>query len=176
MKHLVILLIVLSASIPTVTGQNIRDKISYTNHFGTGISMNQPSHTPFTWETMVHYPLGKRWKMGAGTGISVYEKVLIPIYASAQFYLTTPRKLTPYIIGNIGGGFAPAKEAKGGLYLSPAIGVQLKLSRIPNLNFAIGYELQKLQRVKNHTNESFAAAFEEQLSHHTITFKIGVTH
>lgn len=174
MKHFILILFLLSAPALTVTGQNIRDKISYTNYFGTGISMNQPSYTPFLWQTMAHYTIGKRWKTGAGTGISVYEKVLIPLYASALFYLTTPRKLTPYIIGNIGGAFAPAKEAKGGFYLSPAIGAQWKVSRILKLNFAIGYELQRLQRVKKYANGYFAAAFDEQLSHHTVTFKIGV--
>lgn len=176
MRHLMIFLIVLSVSILTTTGQNLREKVSYTNYFGTGISMNHPSCTPFSWQILAHYSIGNRWKIGAGTGVSVYEKALIPLYASAQFDLTTPRKFTPYIIGNIGGAFAPAKEAKGGFYFSPAIGVQLKVSQIVRLNFAIGYELQGLKQVKKYTNEYFKATFEEQLKHHTVTFKVGVTY
>ena len=71
--------------------------------------------------------------------------------------------------------FAPGKEANGGLYLSPSVGIQLKISHKLKVNLAIGYELQKLKRVKKDSNEYFTTEFEEQLSHNSITFKIGLT-
>ena len=129
--------------------------------------MSQPSSTPFIGQVIAHYHINQRFTIGAGSGLSVYEKVLVPLYANVQFFITQPRKLTPYLECNIGGSFAAAKEANGGFYLSPSIGTQLKLTQKLKMNFALGYEIQKLERLKEHTDEYFHTKFKEKLSHHT---------
>lgn len=175
MKPFIILLLILFAPTITALGQTNEKRISYTTNLGTGLSMSSPSYTPFTWQVMGHYHISQRWAIGVGTGLSVYEKILIPLYASAQFFITKPRKLIPYLECNVGGAFTPNEEASGGFYLSPSIGIQLKISQKLKMNIAIGCELQKLKQLKKSTNEYFATEFEEQLSHNSITLKIGLT-
>ena len=114
MKRFILPLLVLFSSTITVLGQTDIKKISYTTNLGTGFPMSSPAHTPFTWEVMGHYHLNQRFAIGVGTGLSVYERVLIPLYANVQFFVTKPKKLTPYLACNAGGAFAPGKEAKGG--------------------------------------------------------------
>ena len=72
--------------------------------------MSQPSCTPFIGQVIAHYHINQRFTIGAGSGLSVYEKVLVPLYANVQFFITQPRKLTPYLECNIGGSFAAAKR------------------------------------------------------------------
>lgn len=170
-----ILIILLFALLTGIHGQAQEKRFAYSTYIGTGIAMNEPSCTPFTWQVSAHYNLNPHFAIGAGTGVSVYEKALIPLYGSIQFNLIKPRKLTPYIECNLGGSFAADKEANGGLYLSPSLGARLRVSEKMKVNFAVGYELQKLQRIKEHTDAHFTTGFEEKLSHHSLTFKIGIT-
>lgn len=170
-----ILITLLFAVLTGIHGQAQEKRIAYSTSIGTGIAMNEPACTPFTWQVSAHYHLDRRFAIGAGTGVSVYEKALIPLYGSIQFNLIKPRKLTPYIECNLGGSFAADKEANGGLYLSPSVGARLRLSEKLKLNFAIGYELQELERTKKHADAQFATEFKEELSHHSIMFKIGIT-
>ena len=120
--------------------------------------------------------ISQRFAIGAGSGLSVHEKLLIPLYASAQFYITKPRRLTPYLECHIGGSFATDREANGGFYLSPSIGAQFKVNRKFKLNLMAGYELQKLERTKKQEDPYFHTTFKEELSHHSITLKIGLTY
>lgn len=170
-----ILITLLFAVLTGIQGQAQEKRFAYSTSIGTGIAMNEPACTPFTWQVSAHYHLDRRFAIGAGTGISVYEKALIPLYGSIQFSLIKPRKLTPYVECNVGGAFAADKEANGGLYLSPSLGTRLRVSEKIKVNFAVGYELQKLERTKKHADAQFATEFKEELSHHSITFKVGIT-
>lgn len=163
------------ANITSASGQKGEQCFSYSTSLGTGIAMSEPSFTPFLWQVAGHYHLNRRLSVGAGTGISVYEKALIPLYASVQFSILKPKKLTPYLECNVGTAFAPDKEANGGFYLSPSLGVRWMISQKLKLHFSVGYELQELERLKKHTDSYFAKEFKEELSHHSISFKVGVT-
>ena len=174
MKRLIVTLI-FSSCLLLMYGQTEIRRFSYTSTIGTGIAMNKPSQTPFLWQLMAHYHLNRHFAFGAGTGVSVYEKVLVPIYGSIQLNLSKPRRLVPYLECNIGGAPAPDKETNGGLYLSPSIGAHWKISSALKLNVALGYEMQKLETIKKHQDNYFSTEFEEKLSHQTITFKIGIT-
>lgn len=90
--------------------------------------------------------------------------------------MTRPKKLTPYLECNIGGPLAAAKETNGGLYLSPSVGAQVKLTQKLKMNIALGYEIQQLERLKQRTDEYFHTEFKEELSHHSITLKVGLTY
>lgn len=174
MKQFIFIVILLVAT-TAASGQARGNRFSYTTTIGTGIAINEPSYTPFHWQLSAHYNLNSRFAIGIGTGVSVYEKPLIPLYGSIQCNLTRPRKLTPYIECNVGGALATDKEANGGFYLSPSLGTRLQLSRKMKLNFAVGYESQKLEQVKKHSGKHFTAEFKEALHHHSFTFKIGIT-
>ena len=90
--------------------------------------------------------------------------------------MTRPKKLTPYLECNIGGPLAAAKETNGGFYLSPSAGAQVKLTQKLKMNIALGYEIQQLERLKQRTDEYFHTEFNEELSHHSITLKVGLTY
>ena len=87
--------------------------------------------------------------------------------------MTRPKKLTPYLECNIGGSLAAAKETNGGFYLSPSVGAQVKLTQKLKMNIALSYEIQQLETLKQRTDEYFHTEFKEELSHHSITLKVG---
>lgn len=59
--------------VSTVHGQ-ISDRFTYIITLGTGIPINEPSSTPFTWQIAGHYKATERFSAGIGTGLSFYEK------------------------------------------------------------------------------------------------------
>lgn len=176
MKHFIFTLTLLFLIVIHADGQTDNKHFSYTTYIGTGLSMSQPSQTPFNWQIIAHYHIGQRLTIGAGSGLSIYEKALIPLYANAQFFMTRPKKLTPYLECNIGGSLAAAKETNGGFYLSPSVGAQVKLTQKLKMNIALGYEIQQLERLKQRTDEYFHTEFKEELSHYSITLKVGLTY
>ncbi len=112
MKKFIFIFALLSFITVCADGQTDSRRLSYTTYIGTGFSMNQPSYTPFNWQIVSHYHISQRFAIGAGSGLSVYEKLLIPLYASAQFYITKPRRLTPYLECHIGGSFCHRQRSK----------------------------------------------------------------
>ena len=152
----------------------IRNKISFATTIGTGLSLSKPSSTPFIWRVSGYYSLTERWSAGVGTGLSFYEKMLIPVSADVRFQFGRGRKLIPYAELGIGYSFAMAKDANGGFFMNPSIGIQYPLKSKMKLQLAIGYELQKLERLKMQADSHFLKEFAEKLDHNTISFKVGV--
>lgn len=155
-------------------GQNENPKFSYAVTIGTGIPMSKPSPMPLTAQIIGYYNIGQRFSAGMGTGISVYEKALIPLFADAKYLIIRPHRFTPYIQCGIGYSFAPDKKANGGFYINPNIGVQYSIGGHKKLLLSIGYEHQKLERRKEYENDYFEAQFKEVLSHHYLVIKAGV--
>lgn len=171
----IVFIILFSIVMITVKAQTVNEKrISYATTAGTGISMSTPSSTPFTWQVLGYYNLTERWSIGVGTGLSFYEKMLIPVYGDVRFQIGRERKFTPYAEFAIGYSFAPSSDANGGFFMNPSIGIQYPLKNKMKLQLAIGYEAQELERLKKQTDSYFHKEFEEQLSHHSISFKIGL--
>lgn len=170
-----IFIILLCIAVSSAKAQNIfKEKISFATTIGTGLSMSEPSCTPFTWQVLGYYSLTERWSVGAGTGLSSYEKMLIPVYGNIRFQIGRERKFTPYAECATGYSFAPSGNTNGGFFMNPSIGIQYPLKNKMKLQLAVGYELQELERLKRHTDNYFLKEFEEQLSHHSISFKIGL--
>lgn len=170
-----IFIILLSTVIISAKAQNMfKEKISFTTTAGTGFSMTEPSVTPFTWQILGYYNLTDRWAVGAGTGLSFYEKMLIPVYGDVRFQIGRERKFTPYAEFAIGYSFVPTSNTNGGSFINPSIGVQYPLKNKMKLQLALGYELQDLERLKTHTDKYFSKEFAEQLNHHSISLKIGL--
>lgn len=170
-----IFIILLSISAISVKAQNmLKEKISFATTVGTGLSMTEPSVTPFTWQVLGYYNLTNRWAVGVGTGLSFYEKTLIPVYGDVRFQIGRERKFTPYAELAIGYSFAPTSNTNGGSFINPSIGVQYPLKNKMKLQLAVGYELQDLKRLKTHNDDYFSKEFAEQLNHHSISFKLGL--
>lgn len=174
MKRLIFIILLCIAVSSVKAQKNGECKISFATTIGTGLSMSEPSYTPFTWQFLGYYNLTERWSVGAGTGLSFYEKMLIPVYGDIRFQIGRERKFTPYAEYAAGYSFALSGNANGGFFMNPSIGIQYPLKTKMKLQLAVGYELQELKRLKKHTDNYFIKEFEEQLSHHSISFKIGL--
>lgn len=168
----IILLIIASCTVALATAQQTKH-LTFATSVGTGIDMSEPAVTPFTWQFLGYYTISKQFSAGIGTGLSIYEKALIPLFTNAKFTITKPQKATPYIECGIGYSFAADKNTNGGFYLNPSVGIQYSICREKKLFFALGYELQKLERVKIQEHPLFTTEFTEKLSHHAISIKIG---
>ena len=152
----------------------IPERLTVSTSIGTGIAMSTPTSTSFTWQLAGHYNINSRFSAGIGTGLSFYEKILIPLFADAKFFITKPHRFTPYLECGIGYSFAPGKHANGGLYFNPAIGIQYAILKNKKLFFSLGYELQKLERLKTYRNNLLTAEFAEELNHNSISIKVGI--
>lgn len=149
------------------------DRLTFATTLGTGIALNTPSRTPFAWQVAGHYTISDRFSAGIGTGVSFYEKILIPLFADVKFTIVKPRRITPYLECGAGYSFAPARSANGGIFLNPSFGVQYSVCKDKKITLALGYELQKLERVKKQEQALFTAEFTEKLSHRFLTIKVG---
>jgi len=154
-----------------VTGQT---PFTYATTIGTGIAMDEPSATPFTWQVLGYYNISQRFSAGVGTGFSYYEMTLIPVFAGAKLTITQPRRFTPFVECAGGYAFAPNKNTNGGTYFNPSIGLQYALPNKMKLQLAIGYELQNAERLKESINEYFTVGFAEKLSYQTVSVKVGI--
>lgn len=169
-KTLIILLITLFA-MPAAAKTG--DRFTYSTTIGTGIAVSQPSRMPFTWQLMCHYNFNKIFSVGAGSGLSVYEKLLIPVFGDIKINLIKPRKFTPYLECSAGYSFAPNKKANGGLFINPQIGVQYNIRGRMKVLFAIGYEKQNMEQLKEYENDYYKAEYKETLKHSSISIKAG---
>ena len=102
-------------------------RFSCSTSVGTGFGLTRPSSVPVVWRVTGHYNVSRRFSVGAGTGVSCYEKTLVPLFADAKFLLTRRRSFTPYAGCAAGYAFAPRRDANGGLLLNPELGVQYAL-------------------------------------------------
>ena len=151
----------------------ITEQLTFSTTIGVGIAMNAPASTPFSWQVLGHYVVSPRFSAGIGTGVSLYEKALIPLFADARFMIMKPRKFTPYLECGAGYSFAPDKNANGGFYLHPSVGILYSICGEKKISFALGYELQKLERLKRMEQSHFVTEFTEKLSHASLSLKIG---
>ncbi|GAB6122174.1 hypothetical protein [Dysgonomonas termitidis] len=175
MKRIIFILLLSIIVISVKAQTNGESKIAFATTIGTGLPMmSTPSSTPFAWQVLGYYNLTERWSVGVGTGLSFYQKMLVPVYGDVRFQIGRERKFTPYAECAAGYSFAPSGNANGGFFMNPSIGIQYPLKNKMKLQLAIGYELQELARLKKHSDSYFLKEFEEQLSHHSISFKVGL--
>lgn len=171
MRNIILVILFLCGSI--AHAQEVK-RISLTTIIGTGLDMSKPSYTPFIGQIIGNYNFNERFSVGVGTGVSIYEKPLIPIFTDARIYVCKPRRFTPFIKCGAGYGFAVSDNANGGIYINPAIGISCVVHKGMKLLVQMGYDIQKLERLKGYENDIIYAEFVEKLNHNIISLKIGV--
>jgi len=171
MKRIVLILL-LSLTIPGVKAQD--RKFSMVTTLGTGFSMSTPASTPILWRVAGHYHPTDHWAVGAGTGLSFYKEALAPLYVDVRYRVGRERRFTPWLETAVGYAFALSDDARGGFLLNPSFGVEHSLGGKMKLLATVGYESQEQERLKEHTDGYFSKAFEERLSHHTLTLRVGL--
>lgn len=160
----------------SAAAQSERQRFSYSAEAGIGIPFSTPKATPALVRLAAYYNPGCRWELGAGTGVSLIDKTaLIPLFGEVRFGLTRPHKFTPYLSCAVGHSFAPASGVDGGFLLSPAVGVKWMLKPRLRGQLAVGYESQGLARLKYYSDAWFDYGFREELVHHSLTIRAGVT-
>ena len=80
----IILLIIASCTVAMATAQN-KEHFTFATSIGTGIDMSEPAAPPFSLQVLGYYAINKRFSVGVGTGLSIHEKVLIPLFADAAY-------------------------------------------------------------------------------------------
>ena len=70
-------------------------RFSCSTSVGTGFGLTRPSSVPVVWRVTGHYNVSRRFSVGAGTGVSCYEKTLVPLFADAKFLLSAAAALRP---------------------------------------------------------------------------------
>lgn len=168
-----IILLIITCSVVSIATAQQTKPLTFATSIGTGIDMNQPSTSPFTWQIVGYYAINSRLLTGMGTGMSIYEKTLIPLFADVKYKITKPKRFTPYMECGIGYSFAPAKNANGGFFLNPTFGIEYAIPKDKKLFLAFGYELQEFERLKTQKQSLYTAEFIEKLSHNCIAIKIG---
>ena len=131
---------------------------------GTGIALDVPATTPVLTQFIAAKQLSKHWALGVGTGFSLYEKPLIPIFAHANYRMARWGNVSFTAEANVGGTILHA-----GGYVAPAVGVNYR-----RYHLSVGYEYQSLKRIKQNETPHFVSAYREELSHHTATLRLGV--
>lgn len=148
-------------------------RFTFATAISTGIPLTTPGSTPFSWQILGYYTLSRHFSIGPGTGLSFYQKILIPLFADVKFIITRPSKYTPFLECGVGYSFAPDKKANGGFYIHPSVGLQYSLPHAKKIFIAAGYELQKYERLKTYKASFATTEFVEALNHSLITLKIG---
>lgn len=176
MKRLIFSTLLLGIAFMAVNAQNNRgEKFSFATTVGTGIPITSPSSTPFNWQVAGYYHLTGRWAVGAGTGLSFYEKMLIPVFGDIRFHIGPGRKFTPFAGCAVGYSFATSGDANGGVFVNPSVGVEYPLTNKLKLQLSVGYEWQDLERLKKQTDAYFHKEFKEELSHQSVSVKMGLS-
>ena len=182
MKRIILFFVVMTAMVCSISAQNA-DLQKWTKgamNRSNGIhqienpkSVGKLNEYCSLMEKSTKFQCGALTFAGIGTGLSIYEKALIPLFADAKFLIIKPRKFTPYIKCGVGYSFAPDKNANGGFYLNPSAGVEYSIYKSKKLFLALGYESQKLEQLKTQKQSLFTAEFAEKLIHNAISIKIG---
>lgn len=154
--------------------RRIPERVQMMVTVSTGLPISVPKRVPLSGQVQVDYQIAPCFQAGMGTGISVYEKCLLPLYAHLRLNLFRRPAYIPFVEVNGGYAFALSRQAGGGLYLSPAIGLEWPSGRRAKLLVGFGYVLQKFHRVKLYEGALLSSSYEEPLRHQALVFKVGV--
>lgn len=150
--------------------QTLREKIHFSTNLTLGMPLADSDVKPLSLLVSAEYQLHPRLSAGLGSGISKYDHLMLPVFATFHWHVSKPHRFTPFLGCNIGHAFAPKKHVNGGFYLSPSVGVSYN-----SLSLSVGYELQEYSQLLSCENARFLTQYVEDISNHAITASIGFT-
>lgn len=152
---------------------SVAEKISFATTLGTGFATDGRTR-PFAWRVMAHYnPVG-RWSAGVGTGVSVYERTLVPIFVDVRYRIGRERLFTPFVEAVGGYSFALSAGARGGPMVNPSVGVRRRVGDGIGLTLSAGWEMQRFGRLLSRTDRYFHKEFAERLTRGALCVSFGV--
>ena len=155
--------------------QTLREKIDFSTNVTVGIPLADSDVKPLSLLFSAEYQLHPRFSAGLGSGISKYDHMMLPVFATLHWQISKPHRFTPFLACNIGHAFVPKKHVSGGFYLTPSVGVRYKLKGHHNLSLSIGYELQESVSLDTYESTMYLIQYVEDISNHSITASIGFT-
>jgi len=155
--------------------QTLREKINFRTNLTVGMPLADSDVKPLSLLVSAEYQLHPRFSAGLGSGISKYDHLMLPVFATLHWQISKPHRFTPFLGCNIGHAFVPKKHVSGGFYLSPSVGVSYKLNGRQILSLSVGYELQEYNQLVSCETTKFLTQYVEDISNHAITASIGFT-
>ena len=174
MKRITVLLIMVCL-MAQLHAQTLREKIQFSTNLMAGIPLADSDVKPLSLLVSAEYLLHPRLSAGLGTGISKYDHLMLPVFATLHWKVTRQHRFTPFLGCNIGHAFAPKKHVSGGFYFSPSVGISYKLKGRQSLSLSIGYELQEYSQLVTYESAMYLTQYVEDISNHAITASIGFT-
>ena len=120
--------------------QTLKEKIHFSTNLTIGMPLADSDVKPLSLLVSAEYQLHPRFSTGLGSGISKYDHLMLPVFATLHWQICKPYRFTPFLGCNIGYAFAPKKHVSGGFYLTPSVGISYKLKGRQSLSLSIGYE------------------------------------
>ena len=174
MKRIVTLL-VLACLMAQLHAQTLREKIDFSTNVTVGVPLADSDVKPLSLLVSAEYQLHPRFSAGLGSGVSKYDHLMLPVFATLHWHIIKPHRFTPFLGCNIGHTFAPKKHVSGGFYLTPSVGISYKLKGRRSLSLSIGYELQESVSLVTYESAMYLTQYVENISNHAITASIGFT-
>ena len=155
--------------------QTLRDRIAVSTNLTTGTPLPDSDINPLSLLVLAEYQLHPRFSAGLGLGISMYDHLMLPVFATLHWQVIKPHLFTPFLGCNVGYAFAPKKHVCGGFYLTPSVGVSYKLKGHHSLSLSMGYELQEYSQLVTYESNMYLTQYVEDISSHALTASIGFT-
>ena len=174
MKRIVTLLIIVCV-MAQLRAQTLREKIHFSTNLTVGMPLADSDVKPLSLLVSAEYQLHPRFSAGLGSGMSKYDHLMLPVFATFHWHVSKPHRFTPFLGCNIGHAFAPKKHVNGGFYLTPSVGISYKLKGRHSLSLSIGYELQESVSLVTYESAMYLTQYVENISNHAITASIGFT-
>lgn len=76
--------LILSCIISMAKAQ-LREHFAFATTVGTGFAISKRVSILFTWQVLGYYSISKRFSVGIGSGVFLYEKALVPLFADTKF-------------------------------------------------------------------------------------------
>ena len=155
--------------------QTLREKIHFSTNLTVGMPLADSDVKPLSLLVSAEYQVHPRFSTGLGSGISKYDHLMLPVFATFHWLVSKPHRITPFLGCNIGHAFVPKKHVSGGFYLTPSVGISYKLNERQRLLLSVGYELQEYTQLVTYESSMYLSQYVEDTSNHAITASIGVT-
>jgi len=155
--------------------QTLREGINFSTNLTAGTPLPDSDISPLSLLVSAEYQLHPRFSAGLGTGISKYDHLMLPIFATLHWQISKPHRFTPFLGCNVGHAFVPKKHVSGGFYLNPSVGIVYKLKGCQSLSLSIGYELQEYSQLVSYESANYLTQYVEDISSHALTASIGFT-
>ena len=155
--------------------QTLREKIHFSTNLTLGMPLADSDVKPLSLLVSAEYQLHPRLSAGLGSGISKYDHLMLPVFATFHWQVSKPHRFTPFLGCNIGHAFVPKKHVSGGFCLTPSVGLSYTFNDRQRLSLSIGYELQESVSLVTYESSMYLSQYVEDISNHALTASIGFT-